>query len=79
MAKILPCRFKQQFGAFNMLTTHKRSDTALFSHLSNATFWSLYFHKQITSEAHPFSQVIQNFIEVSEMKKKTQKKFFDFR
>ena len=41
--KILPWRFKQCFGAFNMLTAHKRSDTQLFSQLSNAAFCSLKF------------------------------------
>ena len=30
MKKILPCRFKQSFGPFNMLTVHKRSDAELF-------------------------------------------------
>ena len=48
MTKILPCKFKQNFGAFNMLTVHKCSDTGLFRHLSNRAFCNLRFQKQIT-------------------------------
>ena len=61
-----------------MLTTHKRSDTALFSHLSNATFWSLYFHKQITSEAHLFSQSIQKFYLGFRNEEKNSEEIFRF-
>ena len=38
-AKILPCWFKQCFGPLNMLAVHKCSDTGLFRHLTNSTFW----------------------------------------
>ena len=41
MTKILPCRFKQSFGLFNMLTIYKFSDTRLFRHLSHPAFCSL--------------------------------------
>ena len=62
MTKILPCRFKQSFGHFNMLTVHKCSDMGLFRHLSNHAFCSLKFHKRITSEVHRFFQSILNFM-----------------
>ena len=37
------CRLdlKQCFGAFNMLTAHKCSDTGIFRYLSNLAFYSL--------------------------------------
>ena len=38
MTKILPCRFKQSFGPFNMLSVHKCPDTGLFTYLSNLLF-----------------------------------------
>ena len=38
MTKLLPCRFKQFFGPFNMLAVHKCSDTGLLMHLSNHAF-----------------------------------------
>ena len=62
MRKILPCRFKESFGPFNMLTVHKCSDTGLFRHLSNPAFCSLQFEKEITSEAHLFFQSIRNYM-----------------
>ena len=62
MTKILRCRLKQCFGAFQMLTGDKCSHTRLFSHLSNPTFCSGKIQKQITSEAYFFSQSIQNFM-----------------
>ena len=40
MTKILPSRFNQFFGPFNMLTVYKCSDTGLFRHLSNPAFFS---------------------------------------
>ena len=54
MRKILPCRFKQGFGVFNILTAHKCSDTGLFRLLSMSAFCSLKFQKEITSEARLF-------------------------
>ena len=41
MTNILPLKFKQCFGVFNMLTSQKCSDTRLFRHLSNLAFCSL--------------------------------------
>ena len=76
--KIMPRRFKQSFGAFDMLTTHKCSDTGLFRYLNNPAFCSLYFQKQITSEAHLFFQSIRNFKQISKIKRKNQKIFFVF-
>ena len=73
MTKILPCRFKQCFGAFNMLTAHKCSDTGSFRHLSKPAF-----KRPITSEAHLFFQKIQNFMYISELQQKTEKIFSDF-
>ena len=43
MTKLLPWRFKQCFGHFNMLTQHKCSDAGLFRHLSNHDFCNLKF------------------------------------
>ena len=40
MKKILPCRFKQSFGPFNMFTVHKCSETGLFGHLLTLLFQS---------------------------------------
>ena len=60
--KILPRRFKQSFGPFNMLSVRKCSDTLLFRHLSNPAFRSLRYQKQITSEAHLFFQSIPNVV-----------------
>ena len=62
MRKLLPCRFKESFGLFNMLPVHKCSDTGLFRHLSNPAFCSLQFQKEITSEAHLFFQSIRNYM-----------------
>ena len=41
MTKTLPCRFKQSFEPFNMLTFHKCSDTGLLGHVINSNFCSL--------------------------------------
>ena len=41
MTKIVPCRFKESFGPFNMFTIHKCSDKGLFRDLSNPAFCSL--------------------------------------
>ena len=41
LTKILPCRFRQCLGAFNMLTVETFSDTGLFRPLSNPAFCSL--------------------------------------
>ena len=60
-----------------MLTAHNCSDTGLFIHLSNPTFCSLKFQKQIISDAHLHFQAIQNFMQISEMQKKIQEIFFD--
>ena len=38
MTKILPCRSRQCFGAFNMLTVYECSDTGIFTHLSSLDF-----------------------------------------
>ena len=38
MTKRLPCRFKQSFGPFNMLSVHKGPDTGLFTYLSYLLF-----------------------------------------
>ena len=61
MTKILPCRFKQTFGSFNMFTIRRCSDSELFRHLSNAAFSSLQFHKEMTFEGHIVFQSIPNF------------------
>ena len=76
--KILLCRFKQCFGAFNMFTAHKCFDTGLFKHLSNPAFCSLTFHKKMNSESHLFFQIIQNFMQIWEMQREIEKIFFDF-
>ena len=49
VTKIMLCRFKQSFGPFNMWTIHKCSETGLFRHLSDPTFCSLQFQKQMTA------------------------------
>ena len=59
-----------------MLTVHKCSDTGLLMRLSNPTFCTLKFQKQITSEAHPFFQSIPNFMQIFEMQKKMEETFF---
>ena len=41
LTKILPYRFLQCFGAFNMLTVNKCSDTELCRQLSNPVFCNL--------------------------------------
>ena len=73
--KILLCRFKQCFGAFNMFTAHKCFDTGLFKHLSNPAFCSLTFHKKMNSESHLFFQIIQNFMWIWEMQREIEKIF----
>ena len=78
MTKILLPGFKQCFGPFNMLTTHKCSDTGLFRHLSNLAFCSLKFEKPITSEADLFFQSIQNFMKISKIYKKNSQNIFRF-
>ena len=78
MTKVPLCRFKQCFGAFNMLTAHKCSGTGVFRHLINPAFCSLKLQKQIISEGLVFFQSIQIFMQFSEMHKEIQKMFFDF-
>ena len=78
MTKRLPCRFKQSFGHFNMLTVHKCPDTGLFQYLSNPDICSLEFKKKITSEAHFVFQSIANFMYIPEMLQKAGKTFLDF-
>ena len=78
MTKILPCRFKQSFGPFNVLTVLKCSYTGLFQHLSNPAFFP-----SVISEANNFRgsslfQRVSNFMSILEMQKKVQKIFFDF-
>ena len=46
MRKILPYRFKQSFGPFDMLTLHKYSDSQLFRYLSNPDFTVYNFTKK---------------------------------
>ena len=58
MTKILPCSFKQCFGPFNMLTVYKFADAEIFWHLRNRVFSSLWFQKQVTTEAHLFFESI---------------------
>ena len=78
MTKILPFRFKQSFGHFNMLTVYKCSDTGLFEHESNSTICSLYFQKENTSEAHLFLKTYCKFYVDFRKAKKIEKIFFDF-
>ena len=61
MTKILSCRFKQIFRPFNMLTVHKFFDTEFFRHLSKPGCCSLWFQKQVTSEAHLFCSKYSRF------------------
>ena len=77
MTKILPCRLMQCFGPFNMLSDHKCSDTRLFRHLNNPAFCSLWFQKEITSEAHLSFESIQNSMQLLEMEEKINIIFFD--
>ena len=46
MTKILPCRFNLCFGPFIMLSIHKFSDRALFTHLSSQLFTVYKFRKK---------------------------------
>ena len=46
MIKILPFRFKQSFGSFNMLTVHKWFDTGPFKSLVNPPFQVYNFGKK---------------------------------
>ena len=61
MTKILPCRWKESFGHFNMLSVHKCSDRGIFGYISISAFCSLYFHKEGTSEAHVFFSKYSKF------------------
>ena len=61
-----------------MLTVYKCSDMGLFRHLTNASFSSLKFQKQITSEDYLLFQSIPIFMQISKMQKKIQKIIFDF-
>ena len=61
-----------------MVPARKCCDTGLLKQLINPSFCSLYFQKQITSEAHIFFPSIANFMSISEMQKKIQSGFFDF-
>ena len=78
MIKIVPCRFKQSFGLFKMLTVHKFSVTGLFEHVSNTTICSLYFQKEITSEAHLFLKKYSKFDVDFRKAEKLEQIFFDF-
>ena len=67
--KILLCRIMQCFGDFKVFTIHKCSDTGLFGHLSNPAFCSLYFQKQIISEAHIFSKYSKLYVDCGNAEK----------
>ena len=70
MTKIVPWRFKESFGRFNILTVHKCSDTEFFRHLSNSCFWNLKFMKQITSETHLFfSKYSKSYVDLGNAEK----------
>ena len=77
MTKILPCRLKQSFGRFNMLSVHKCSDTGSFRHLRKVAFCRRYLHKQITPEAHLSFESIATFMPILEMQIKMDEIFFD--
>ena len=77
MTKILPCRFKQSFRTFIMLTFHRCCDTGLFEHVNNSTICSLHFQKEITSDVYRFLKKYSKFY-VDFGKAKKNEKIFIF-
>ena len=78
ITKILLCRLKQSCPPLNMLTLQKCSDTQLFRELSNTTFCTLWFQKEMAPDPHLLFQSILNFMQIPEMQKMLQKIFVDF-
>ena len=62
MTKLLPCRFQQCFGTFNMLTDHKHSDTGLFRLLVTTLFEVYNFGNTSAMRLTSFFQNAQNLM-----------------
>ena len=54
ITNLLPWRFGQCLGRFNMLTVHMCFNTGLFRNSNNHAFYSVLFRKYIRYEAHLF-------------------------
>ena len=74
MTKILPRNFKERFGAFNMLTAHKYSNTSLFTLLSNPAFWSLEYQKNNLWGSSFFRRYSKLYLDLGNTEK--NRKFF---
>ena len=77
MVRVLSIRFQQCFGVFMMLLVDGSSETGLFRHLSNHVFRIPLVQKSIGYQGHLFSQNVQNWIEISKMRQKIGKSFWD--
>ena len=73
MTKILLCRLKQSRAPFNMLTLHRCSETQLFRKLSNTTFCTLWFQKEMASDPHLLFQSILKLCKLRKCRKSFRK------
>ena len=79
MTKILPRRFKQCYGPFNMLTVHTCSDTGLFRHLSNPAFAVYNFGNKSRLRLKLFFKLFKIWWRVWKYRKKLAKYFWIWR
>ena len=62
MTQVLPCRFQQRLGLFNMLTLQEYSETGLLRHLTKYDFASSNLGNTSAKKAHLFFQNVRNLI-----------------
>ena len=76
MVKVPSSRLQQCFFPFTMLFVEGHSEGGFFRHLSNHLFRTLQFREYTGYEGHLFFENAKNLIQVSEMRRKIEKKFF---
>ena len=75
---MLPCRFHNCLGHFEMFTVEGCSETRLSKHSSNHIYDSVRFRKYIGYEYHLLFQNVPNLMKISKMERKIAKMFLLF-
>ena len=76
MVKVPSSRFQQFLCPFTMLFVEGYSEAEFFRHLSNPLFQRRYFRKSIGYDRHLLVENVENLMEISEMRRKIEKKKF---
>ena len=76
ITNLLPWRFGQCLGRFNMLTVHMCFNTGLFRNSNNHAFCSVLFRKNIRYEVHFFFKMLEMLCRFEKRKKNIEKMFW---